>query len=72
MKKSFQFRSQLQAGRENLAQSATFLPGQSATARSAGEIFQSELSHLPAFGALLNFNPAKNGLAQPLLKGGLQ
>jgi hypothetical protein len=72
MKTTFEFRSHLTEGGENLTQPATFLPGQSAVARSAKGFYLPKMNHLPAFGGILTFNPAKNVLAQPLLKGGLQ
>jgi len=72
MKNTFKFRSHLTTGGENLAQPATFLPGARATARLAPAVFSPEMKHLPVFGTFLTFTMAKNMMAQPLLKGGLQ
>jgi hypothetical protein len=72
MKNLFQFHPHPPAGGENLAQPATFLPGQLVPVRTAQEFYRSKLADLAVFCGILNYNPAKNGLAQPLLNGGLQ
>jgi hypothetical protein len=72
MKTRFDFRSQLVLDGENLTQSATFLPGQSGHGPLAKENFLQKSQYLPDFGGFHRFNPAKNTMAQPLLKEGLQ
>jgi hypothetical protein len=72
MKNTFKFRSHLTTGEENLAQPAPFLPGEHTSARLIPAVFQPEMKHLPVFGTFLTFTMAKNMMAQPLLKGGLQ
>jgi hypothetical protein len=72
MKSAFQFRVSVARSGEILTQPATFLPGESRATRPATGFFRQNLNHLPIFGGVLNFSPAINVMAQPLLKGGLQ
>ena len=68
MKSAVQFRSRLAFGGEILAQSATFLPGDTARPAAAGEIYTPEMQHLAGFLPVLNFNRKNLTVAQPLLK----
>jgi hypothetical protein len=72
MKTRFDFRSSLALDGEILTQPATFLPGQLGHAPSAKENFSQKSLYLPDFGGFHRFNPAKNTMAQPLLKEHLQ
>jgi hypothetical protein len=72
MKKSVQFHPQLASGREILAETATFLPVESARRRAGQEMFLPEMRHLAGFPTIFNFNPENFAVAQPLLKGDLR
>jgi hypothetical protein len=53
---SFQFRAQLAAGGEILAQQATFLPVESASRLAMGVFYTEEIQHWAGFSPVFNIN----------------